>query len=85
MTTAPTAALPTEFALAAYQAALTGLLRSAPAADPDRPVALEDRGSLLDIVIGPRRAAARRPVRHARQLAGLPTRQCLPLTAASGC
>jgi len=78
-----TAALPTELALAAYQAALTGQPR--PPADADRPVALEDRGSLLDVVIGPLRAAALRPVVRARQLAGLPTRQCLPLTAASGC
>jgi hypothetical protein len=80
-----TAALPTEFALAAYQAALTGLLRPVPAADAERPAALDDRGSRLDLVIGSRRAASLRPVLRMRALAGLPTRQCLPLTAASGC
>jgi|HubBroStandDraft_3_1064219.scaffolds.fasta_scaffold2099191_1 hypothetical protein len=80
-----TAALPTEFALSRYQAALTGLLRPAPAPDAERPAAADDRGSLLDLVIGPRRATSLRPALRMRALAALPTRQCLPLTAASGC
>jgi len=77
-----TVALPTGFAAAAYLAALTGQPRLP--ADADAP-ALDDRGSLLDLVIGPVRAAALHPVLRMRALAALPTRQCLPLTAASGC
>ncbi len=78
-----TITLPTGFAAAAYLAALTGLPR--PPADAEAP-APDDRGSLVDLVIGPvRQAASLRSALRMRPLAALPIRQCLPLTAASGC
>jgi hypothetical protein len=76
--------LPTELALAAYRTVLAGP-RPAPVEDPDRPAAIEDRGSLLDLLVGPRCAVARAPAHPPAWLAGLSRTSCLPLTAASGC
>lgn len=78
------AASPTvETALAAYRAAFAGPGAALPR-DPDGPVTLEDRGSLLNVVIGPLRSMMQVPGRRSL-LAGIPTRHALPLTAASGC
>jgi hypothetical protein len=74
-------ALPPQLAFAAYRSALAGA--RAALADNAGPSA-EDRGNLLDVVVGPRRAAVQTPTRRAL-LAGIPTRHALPLTAASGC
>jgi len=75
-------ALPSGFAAAAYQAVIAGQDHTLPA-DRDRPAALEDRGSLLDMLLTPHHAAILRPAVARSLLAGIPTRQARPLTAAS--
>jgi hypothetical protein len=70
-----TTALPPHFALAAYRTVLN-------AEEACRPATPEDRGSLLDLVVG-LRTAAKAPAGQPAWLGA--AARCLPLTAASGC
>jgi hypothetical protein len=71
-----TAALTAETVHAAYRTAMAGQIQPLPT-DPDRPIACEDRGSLLDVMISAFRPTVPAGSVRRRPPAGISTRHCV--------